>query len=81
MKLYALVKRILSVFVLVDNYCRQCGRRTETFIMDDELWESITDSSEPLCFRHFDQKAKLLGMWPIWIVRNNDVPRKLSHDH
>ena len=69
MRLFALLKWLLSRFMLIDNYCRKCGRKTEVFTVEDQLWIRATGDSPPLCFRHFNREAKRRGLSQGWGVR------------
>jgi len=69
MRALAILKILLSKIMHIDNFCRECGWKTETFTMDDALWNQVTGGSGPLCFRHFHQSAERKGLNPVWWVR------------
>ena len=74
MKPYAWLKAIIKRFRTVANYCRDCGRETEPFIVPNVVWNLISPHVGPrpndyiLCIRDFTRRARKLGYNLEWTM-------------
>jgi hypothetical protein len=70
--LLLLLKRIVSRFRLIDNYCKCCGRKTEGFVTSDELYMRVVPDGGERCLRCFDWAARQRGISLAWRVTLED---------
>lgn len=68
MSLLLLVKRIASKFMLLDNYCKRCGKKCETFTTEDDVYSRVILGCGERCFRCFCYEACERIPHPVWRV-------------
>lgn len=64
MRPLAILKRWLMRYVLVDEFCRDCGLRVDlTWTADKDTWERYAGANHPpLCMPCFSERARLAGV-------------------
>jgi hypothetical protein len=63
---YKLLKR---KFMLVDSFCKECGRDVRDFVAPDEVWKRIESKikyGNVLCYECFCDKCGEVGLLPVW---------------
>jgi len=57
------LKWLLSRLCVIDNYCKQCGKRAEAFQMEQEVWDVVMADGKHLevCFHCFDRISRRRG--------------------
>jgi hypothetical protein len=61
--------------MLVDSFCKQCGRDVRDFIAPDEIWELISSkikNGNVLCYECFCDKCEEIGLLPVWKLEKID---------
>ena len=68
MILIARLKSFVARFLLIREFCHDCGRKVEVvWTADDLLWEGLCGESQAsLCIRCFDRRAWRAGMLLRW---------------
>lgn len=71
----ARIKRLLSRFLLIVEFCHDCGRETEAWTVEDWFWLKVVGRRDGtnLCVRCFDQRSRRLGFFPIFRLRVENV--------
>lgn len=66
-----LLKFIISRVTIIDNYCKKCGKETEPFFVDNDIWAKVVGNeyiNMELCFRCFDLINEQKGFHMCWQV-------------
>jgi len=58
----AILKRFAKKFVLLDNFCHLCGRKTAPWRASNSLWNKVNPKHEILCWDCFYQLASDKGV-------------------
>lgn len=67
MRLRARFKALLSRWMLVHEFCHECGRRQRlVWTANDRLWAQHADGQHPLCPECFDRLAMMCGVYLRW---------------
>jgi hypothetical protein len=65
-------KLIKQKFFLIPSFCKECGRDVHDFITDDDIWSKIKPlikNGNVLCYDCFCEKCELIGILPIWHLK------------
>jgi hypothetical protein len=58
MKLRVFVKWLISRFILIDSYCKDCGIDINDFVASDSLWKEVMgDSQKTVCYNCFCKRS------------------------
>lgn len=79
MSLLAHLKKLACRFMLVYEFCRDCGRSVDqVWTSSDSLWARLARSKNapPLCLGCFDSRAREAGLLLRWVPF--DANRALS---
>lgn len=67
MKLLVTVKQFLSKFVVLLEFCKDCGRKQPiVWHADDALWNRVAQGENVLCPMCFDRRAAKRGIYIEW---------------
>ena len=70
MNFLAIVKKILSKYLLLNSYCKICGREIRDFIAPSDIWNKvephIPNNGHVLCYNCFCDICLKIGISPIW---------------
>jgi hypothetical protein len=61
--------------MLVNSFCKQCGRDVRDFIAPDEVWELISSkikNGNVLCYECFCDKCEEVGLLSVWKLEKID---------
>ena len=55
------IKNLLKRFMLIDSYCKDCGRKIDDFTVDDDFWIQIMgdDKNKEICKRCFANRMSI----------------------
>ena len=68
MKILVYAKWLISRFRCINNYCKRCGRYTEPYTVDDDVYRFLVPGQEELCFHCLNAAANRQGIWPVWRI-------------
>jgi len=63
------VKLFLRRFVLLNSFCKHCGRRVHDFLVSDDVWRRIEPSirvGNVLCYDCFCETCVNAGLPSVW---------------
>lgn len=73
MKLFCLLrvayKQLKKRFMMINSFCKQCGRDNHDFMVDDETWGVVAPTikrGSVLCYDCFSEKCQKLGLPVVW---------------
>ncbi len=67
------VKLILRRFVLLDSFCKHCGRRVHDFAAPDDVWLKVQPSirlGNVLCYDCFCEACLKVGLPGVWRLKH-----------
>lgn len=77
-KLTVIIKKLLSHFILMPSFCKDCGRNVHDFIASDEIWKSIESTiknGHVLCYDCFCEHCEKQGLPSVYRLE------VMTHEH
>lgn len=68
LRLLARIKKLIARHRVLDNYCKDCGRKTENFHVEQSLWDYVVDPDRELCLRCFARLARRRRVWQTLMI-------------
>lgn len=75
-----LTKFAISRVILVENYCKRCGRTAEPFFVPDDFWTTVVNEHprNERCVRCFTAESVEEGHHVEWGLRPAFVPARFA---
>jgi hypothetical protein len=65
------MKLLLRRFMLLDSFCKHCGRRVHDFLVSDVVWQQVEPyihSGHVLCYDCFCDVCAKAGLPTVWLL-------------
>ena len=79
MKILVMIKILVSKFICINSFCKECGRRVRDFYVEDNIWmqvDPLIKYGHTLCYNCFCEKCEEIGLPFCWklspLKENND---------
>jgi len=80
MCILAWVKTIWCKFQLVDEFCHDCGRKTQyAWTIENWFWDLVVGRDDTiLCLKCFDKRAEKRNLHPIYRIEVENIPIEIQ---
>ena len=67
------LKLFLKKYILIDSFCKVCGRTVHDFYVNDDIWEKVSprkNGNGVLCYDCFCERSSEKGLPCVWELGN-----------
>ena len=68
-KILVIIKILISKFICINSFCKECGRDVRDFYVADNIWRQIKPLiryGNTLCYNCFCDKCRMIGLPSCW---------------